>query len=292
MIFVFKKTGLQYFILTFAVIFFVIMSRFPLQRSGTYYYGIWGDTAVTNLPAAYVISILLAFCAALIVAVVFEIIAQAKFQKTLKLLYDELDPDRFLRSIESIIQRVDGLNDVYMTSTPFTLQVSVYYAQGLYEAGQIDKAIKVLEATTHHKKIQTKSGANVKGGAYMILQKYYYLQGNFDAMSRCTTEVKNIYAKYGKGLNKKNLELYCKKIAAANCLYLGENKKALEFYSTSLEKGKSRLERIYSHCNLAEIYGALGETELSEAYLLVALEQAPNLFTVTDTQLRLCQASK
>ncbi|MGI5985423.1 MAG: tetratricopeptide repeat protein [Clostridiales bacterium] len=291
----FKKTTILLLVLSFVAAFIALSITMPISLKDAYgqevyYYGIWGGkTVVENLGTAFAHCLFWGCCAVLAANIITEIIARRMHKKTLDVLYNDCNAKQFVELYKPIIYRVDKMK---FNKRPNALFAYIFYSQGLFQIGDVKHAISVLENLTQNKCLNGKAYMVIKFHTYLNLLKYYHITKNADGAERCTTMIEETYKKFSKSRhqNDKNILLYMQSAAATNQFFEGKYREALEFYLFALKIAKSNYEQAFIHCYLAVIYDALGDNSEARAHLDMAVQKAPNIYSVTDTQQKLSAA--
>lgn len=293
-----KKTRHAVCIWAIVIILVLSISGLPIPAEGHsgYYCGIANIGGKDIWPASSLWALWLTYLLnstffIFLVAVLYERKALKIMCEKINILYEQLDPEDFLNEFHPIFQTALKINKHVLFFTSGSLYACVYYSQGLFETGRTGEAVELLEKAMNNNKDKTGSAYAAKVYICTTLCRFYYTVGNYSELSRCGDEAGRLYAKCGSKKLKKAMWICNAIVLETEHMYHKNYNEAIELLNVSLKKSKSNLARMYADCMLAEAYAAMGNTELSDAYMLTALEQGHMLYTVTETQRRLQNAA-
>lgn len=288
----FKKLYTVFLIVGIAAILAAMYSKAPMSwnTEGTINFWSGGQSANWVLIYArfsYIISLIRNI---VVVICIFEFIAFILLSAKVRILSNDLKPQKFLDEFSPVLKRAMKINCRRVLNCAGALAMITHYSQGLFEAGRTDEAVKLLEDEIKKSRRKSSFVLMEKCGAYCALCMFHYQLGEPEELARCSAEVKNLSAQVKGKLCQRNIRLYKERAAAFDNLKNGRYDDAVEFYSHALKESKFNLERVRAHCRLAEAYAAVNNPERSNAHLQMALEMGSELFTVKATQHRLQNA--
>lgn len=292
----FKKLYVIYWIVAIAAISATFYFTAPLSWNTQkivrfWYHTPWVGQYVHRMLicglVVYIVSLALVTFA---VIAIFWVKALMLLNAKVRILCDDLEPQRFLDELSPVFRRAAKINHRRFPGSTGALTVITHYSQGLFEAGRTDEAVKLLEDEIKKSRRKFSFVLMEKCGAYCALCMFHYQLREPEKLARCSAEVKNLSAQVKGKLYQRNIRLYKERTAAFDNLQNGRYDDAIEFYSHALKKCKFYIERLRTHCRLAEAYAAVNNPERSNAHLQMALEMGPELFTVKATQHRLQNA--
>lgn len=292
----FKKLYIIYLIVGIAAILATIYFTAPISWNTQKIVRFWchtpwvGQSVNRMLICGLVVYLVSLALVTFIVMAIFAFKALKLLNARVRILYDDLEPQKFLDEFTPVFRRAVKINRRGFPKPTDALTVITHYSQGLFEAGRTDEAVKLLEDEIKKNRKKSDYILMEKCGAYCTLCMFYYQLGEPEKLARCSAEVKNLNTRVERKRFKRNTRLYEKRAAAFDNLQNGRYDDAVEFYSHALKKSKFYIERLRTHCRLAEAYAAINNPERSNAHLQMALEMGPELFTVKATQLRLQNA--
>lgn len=288
----FKNTKILLFLLSFISGLAAGLSTVPFPRQNAYgrifYRGLWSSETITEgIESAFIRCFFFIVVSEVFVAIIIEIFARIKYRKTIKVLYDDCDSQQFVKIYASVF---DMIRKKEWMVPPDVLNVHIFYAQGLFESGNVKYAIAVLDKLTQIKRLHINSNVSIKFSAYLYLLRYYYVINDKEGVELCSTIIENTFKKFSTGRLKyynKNIDQYMLAATAINHFHQGKYSEALEYYLQSLEKASTNFEIANIHCCLAVIYDALCEDSKANSHLDLAVQKAPHFYSVLNTQQKL-----
>ena len=288
----YKKYRIFYFVIGFTVFLITIIRFLPIEceifGQTLYYRGLIGKKVFVNdFVAAYIKVILMFIGMPLILRFTLDIFVRREYLAVLNIFQNECNPELFITRHYPVFEKIRKRrkNKFSYLMSPF-----IAHAQALFEKGDVEEAISILEELNQNKYLDKRSCSVSKYASYLSLYRYYWFIGNTEDAARCREVLEATFEKHGTSIYRmygKFDNLFSQKTSALDHLCRKEYREALGLYLDLLKKSSTNYEKAYLNCFIATIYDAIGEPENSATYLETAEALAPKFFFVTETKRRI-----
>lgn len=223
----------------------------------------------------------------IVVTILINKFAIKKYKKILSLLYDECRPIEFLKEYEPIC------NQFKRVRTKGNLQVFgafMNYANGLFAAGEIEKAAGVYKQLAFDKAIDANHMIGAKCQVNLALLEYYYSVQDSGNADICNRTLINAFERFSGNFLKnyeRKLPEYKRQMNAVNQFYKGEYDNVKKYYHNAFEVAANNYERAYFGCRLATIYKELNDIDNAIKHLATAAIDGGSLSFVADARNKL-----
>ena len=288
----YKKYRILHFILSFTISLIIVIRLLPIEYEvfgqTLYFRGLIGKKVLVNdYISDYIKVILMLIGLPLIIRFTLDIFVQKAYLAVLNIFQNECNSELFITRHYPVFEKIRKRrkNKFSYLMSPF-----IAHAQALFEKGDVEEAISILEELNQNKYLDKKSCSVSKYASYLSLYRYYWFIGNTEDAARCREVLEATFEKHGTSIYRmygKFDNLFSQKTSALDHLCRKEYREALGLYLDLLKKSSTNYEKAYLYCFIATIYDAIGEPENSEKHMEAAEALAPKFFFVTETKRRI-----